>query len=486
MATPQTGTATVPAEATRRLTGSLGVGSIVFMVVAAASPLTVIGGAAPLGILLGNGAGYPSMYATAAVILLLFSVGLSAMSRVVPKPGAFFTYVGYGLGRKNGLGAAYLALLTYTTVQVAVYGYLGFSLNLALTNLGAPEIPWWAYSLAMIAFVGLLGYRHIDLSSKVLGVLLVAEIGIVLVLAAVVMATGGAEGLSAAPFTPDNMFSGAPGVGLMMAIAGFIGFEATAIFRDEAQDPEKTIPRATYAAVIVIGLFYTFAGWALVMAWGPSKVVDAAAADPGAMVVVTASNYLGTAGAVAVNFLLLTSLFACVLSFHNVISRYQHSMASAGTLPDTLANVHPQHLSPHKSSLVQTVTAGVLTALFAVLGMDPVLQVFTWLAGISTLAIVVLMAMTCLAVMVYFGRNRDLAGSAWKTRTAPVLALIGLVGACVLIVAYYPTLVGGGWGLSIALMATIPLAMAFGLVQGRYLERKNPDAYARISDAISG
>ncbi|NKX51951.1 amino acid transporter, partial [Arthrobacter deserti] len=143
------------------MTGRLGVGSIVFMVVAAASPLTVIGGAAPLGILLGNGAGYPSMYAIAAVILLLFSVGLGAMSRVVPRPGAFFTYVGYGLGRKNGLGAAYLALLTYTTVQVGVYGYLGFSLNLALTNLGAPEIPWWAYTLAMIAFVGLLGYRHI-------------------------------------------------------------------------------------------------------------------------------------------------------------------------------------------------------------------------------------------------------------------------------------------------------------------------------------
>ena len=114
----------VEASAKRSLTGSLGVTAIVFMVVAAASPLTVIGGAAPLGMLLGNGIGFPALYAISAVILLLFSVGLAAMTRHVPKPGAFFTYVGYGLGRSTGLASAWIAMLTYTTIQVSVYGYL--------------------------------------------------------------------------------------------------------------------------------------------------------------------------------------------------------------------------------------------------------------------------------------------------------------------------------------------------------------------------
>ena len=41
------------------LSGTLGVGSIVFMVVAAAAPLTVIAGTVPLGIAAGNGAGVP-------------------------------------------------------------------------------------------------------------------------------------------------------------------------------------------------------------------------------------------------------------------------------------------------------------------------------------------------------------------------------------------------------------------------------------------
>ena len=164
----------------RSLTGKLGTTSIVFMVVAAAAPLTVIGGAAPLGMLLGNGVGFPALYAISGVILLLFAVGLAAMTRVVPRPGAFFTYIGYGLGNRMGLSAAFLALLTYTTIQVSVYGYLGYILELTFTGLGAPSIPWWIWSLAMVAAVGVLGYRHIDVSSKVLGVLLLGEIGICL------------------------------------------------------------------------------------------------------------------------------------------------------------------------------------------------------------------------------------------------------------------------------------------------------------------
>ena len=487
------GPATDAGQPTRSLKGSLGVTAIVFMVVAAASPLTVVGGAAPLGILLGNGVGFPSMYVVSAVILLLFAVGLSAMTRHVPKPGAFFTFVGYGLGKPAGLASAFLALLTYTTIQVSVYGYIGYLLSVTFAGLGAPEIPWYVYSLASIAVVGLLGYRHIDLSSKVLGVLLVAEVGIVLVLAGAVIVTGGADGLSAEPFVPEQVFSGSPGVGLMFAIAAFIGFEATAIFRDEAKDPSRTIPRATYIAVIGIGLFYTLASWALVMAWGPDDVLAVAGEDPGAMILRTTLLYLGPVGELVINVLLITSMFACVLSFHNVITRYQHTMSNAGVLPGRLGGVHPKHLSPHTSSLVQSATAAILIVVFAVLGLDPVLQVFTWLAGVATLAIAILMAVTSLAVIVYFARTKQ-DRRLWNTVVAPGLGFIGLVGSAVVIVVYFPMLVGdvdaGGnpvFGtVSAVLLALIAVCPVVGLVQAAYLRRRRPAAYADVMDAIGG
>ncbi|WP_341210464.1 APC family permease [uncultured Microbacterium sp.] len=483
------GTADAPS---RTLRGSLGVTAIVFMVVAAASPLTVVGGAAPLGILIGNGAGFPSLYAISAVILLFFSVGLAAMTRHVPRPGAFFTYIGYGLGRPSGLAAAWTAMLTYTTIQVSVYGYIGYLLEITVVSLGGPDLAWWLYALAVVGLVGILGYRHIDLSSKVLGVLLVAEVAIVLALVAAVMIDGGPEGLSAAPFEPANVLSGSPGVGLMFAIAAFIGFEATAIFRDEARDPDRTIPRATYVAVIGIGVFYTLASWGLVMAWGPGGIMEAAA-DPGTLMLRTVAIYLGSVGEIIVNVLLLTSMFACVLSFHNVLTRYQHAMSSAGVLPDRLAGVHARHLSPHASSVAQTVTAAVLTAVFAVLNLDPLLQVFTWFAGGATLAIALLMAVTSIAVIVYFARNRA-DRRVWNTVVAPALGFVGLLASAVIIVVYFPIMVGDmdatgaptfgavTWSL-LALVAAFPV---FGYVQAAWIRRRRPAAYAKLTDAIAG
>ncbi|CAM5461838.1 APC family permease [Corynebacterium variabile] len=329
--------------------GSLTTASIVFMVIAAAAPLTVIGGALPIGMSIGNGPGYPAMYALGAVILILFSVGLTTMSRFIDEPGAFYSYVETAFGRRLGMGTAYLALLTYTAIQFAVYGFLGAQLSSLIAPL--VDIPWWVYSLAVAGVVGYLGYRNIELSSKALGILLIAEIAIVVLIDVFVTGKGGAEGLNADPFLPENMFSGSMGIGLMMAMAGFIGFEATTVFRSEAKDPDRTIPRATYISVAVIGIFYTVSGWAVVQAWGTDNVLAEATKDPDNMIANTAENYLGSWAGPVVDVLLLTSLFACVLSFHNVLTRYQHAISHKRGLPRALRAVHLTHRSPHMSSI---------------------------------------------------------------------------------------------------------------------------------------
>ena len=74
----------------RRLRGSLGVAAIVFIVVAAASPLGVIGGPVPLGIAFGNGAGFPFTYVIATVVLVLFAVGFTSATPFVKSAGAFY------------------------------------------------------------------------------------------------------------------------------------------------------------------------------------------------------------------------------------------------------------------------------------------------------------------------------------------------------------------------------------------------------------
>lgn len=442
--------------------GSLSTASIVFMVIAAAAPLTDIGGSLPIGMSIGNGPGYPAMYAVGAVILILFSVGLTTMSKFIAEPGAFYSYVETAFGRRMGMGTAYLALLTYTGIQFAVYGFLGAQ----LTTLFDPvvHIPWWIYSLVVAGVVGFLGYRNIELSSKALGILLIAEIAIVVLIDIVVVGKGGEEGLNVDPFLPDNMFSGSMGIGLMMAMAGFIGFEATTVFRSEAKDPDRTIPRATYIAVAVIGVLYTVSGWVIVQAWGTDNVLAEANSDPDNMIANTARNYLGQWSGPVVQVLLLTSLFACILSFHNVLTRYQHAISHKRGLPRAMRAVHLTHRSPHMSSFVQTATIVILTVVCALIGMDPVTEIFTWFAGLATFTIVILMLLVSVAVTVWFRAHPELRVTPWKRTIAPVLSFLGLGTALYFIVTNFTVLFGSptvAWVMAVCAPVVFGLGMVF-------------------------
>ena len=453
----------VRGDTPHRLAGTLGPGAIVFMVVAAAAPLTVIAGTVPLGIAAGNGGAYPASYFACTVVLLFFAVGFTAMAKHLPGAGAFYTYITHGLGRHAGLGSAFLALLSYTAVQGAVYGYIGAAINDFITTHGGPDTPWYVWALAVTCIVAVLGYRHIDLSGKVLGVLLVCEVGIVLVIdVAVIIQGGGDEGFSTAAFRPAEFFSGAPGIALIFAIAGYIGFEATAIFRDEARDPGRTIPRATYLGLLFIGGFYALSSWAMVSAWGDEGSVAMATANPEGMITETATRYVGVLAGDLVQVFLITSLFASVLSFHNVLSRYIFSLANSAALPAGCGRSHLKHASPYIASVVQTVSALVLIIASAVAGLDPVSEVFAWFAGVSSVGIVALMALTSVAVLVYFGRTK-VDRRVWNTMIAPSLGLAGLSGLLVMTVVNLPLLVGGSGRLAVLIGVLLVGTFASGI-----------------------
>lgn len=457
----------------QRLTGRLGPVAVVFMVVAAAAPLTVIGGNMPLAMGIGNGAGAPVGFVLAALVLLLFSIGFVAMTPHVPEAGAFFSYVTLGLGQRLGTGIAVVALIAYTAIQVGIYGYIGWAIADTVRFYGGPEVPWPLYSFVILAIVALLGYRHIDLSAKVLGVALALEIGIVLMLDAVIVAKPGPAGLTLESFRPDVFTDGTLGVAVLFALTGFIGFEATAVFRDEARDPERTIPRATYAAVLIIGGFYALTCWAFVVAIGPDQVVDTAnrTLDGEAnMLLDTTDAALGRIGRDVVNVLLLTSLFACVLSFHNVIARYQFVLSRRGLLPGRLGVVHPSHHSPAFSSIVQTLTAALIVLVLAAFGVDPLVGVFGSMAGVATVGMVLLMFTTSVAVLVYFARHRDAAaGRWWQTRIAPTLACLGLLVSLWLVLSNFTLVTGGSAALSTALAAVPFVGLLIGVALGRRL-----------------
>src|SRR3546814_17945832 len=57
------------------------------------------------------------------------------------------------------------------------------------TTMGGPDIAWWAWALLLVAMVGVLGYLKVDVSARVLSVLLGLELLIVAIWDAAVLSS---------------------------------------------------------------------------------------------------------------------------------------------------------------------------------------------------------------------------------------------------------------------------------------------------------
>lgn len=471
-----------PAESahTRKLTGTMSTFDIVFTVLAFNAPMSVFAGYLTVIIGYANGLGSPVTYLAAGVVVTVFAVGFTTMGKHLPNPGAFYAYVTAGLGRPLGLGAAFLALASYVFLYVSSFIYGGNSLNsLVKDTLNGPDIPWWVYNIVLIAIVGVLGYFRIELSAKILTVAMCLEVVIIVIYDAVVMGQGGAEGWTSAPFHLDNVFSGSIGLAALYGVGMFSGFEATAVFREEARDPEKTIPRATYITVAVVAGLYFITSFAIILGIGPSTAVEATAADPVGSIMGSVEHYLGRVTQDIAMVLLATSIFAALLAMHNITARYLFSMGRDHVLPRRLGSVHGSHGSPHIASFVTTAIAIVFLAGLLISGADGN-ALYAKLAGIALYALLMLLVLTSAAIPVYFWLRPGHGISAWKTIVAPVVAGLGFVGALVLATKNAAFMVGGSQSAATGLIVFFFALVVVGVGYATFLKKSNPATYSRI------
>ena len=463
---------------------AVGLPQIVFFVVAAAAPLTAMVGATPAAFSLGNGAGVPGSFVLAGVMYLIFSIGYAAMSRHISNAGAFYAYIANGLGRPLGVGGAFIAIVAYNAVQIAIYSMFGFFLNSGILQHYGIDIPWWVLALTCIAVVHFCGARHIEFSGRLLGMLMICEITIVMVLDLAIVAKGGGPGgFSARPFSPAAVFSPGLGTALVFVLGSYMGFEATAIFSEEARDPKRTIPRATYVAVLLIMAFYAFSAWAIVEAWGEDHIVAQATKDPANLWFAVSEHLLGKVATDTMNVLLVTSLFAAILSFHNTITRYFYAMGRESVLWKKLGHTCPVHHCPDVAGKVQTFIASAAIAGSALLHLDPFAIVFSWMSALATIGIIVVQILVAGSVIAFFARDHRDTGIVHRL-IAPLISLIAL-GACLVLVIRNLSVLSGSDSKLVALFPYLVLAIGVsGVWVALRLRRTDPGLYRDLGRAV--
>jgi len=437
--------------------------------------------------MLGNGAGIPAALLCCVAILLVFSVGYAALARHVVTAGGFYAFAARGLGGIAGGAAALIAVVAYNAMQVGLYGMFGAALRALLQQYAGVALPWYDYALLAVVSVAVLGYRQVDLSAKILGVLVVGEYLAVLILDAAILRRGGANGITLTSFTPAAAFSGSPAIAILFCFASFMGFEATTIYGEEARDPERTIPRATYLSVVLIGAFYAFSLWSLVIGAGAGQLVAhlKSLPDPTRFLFEMSDLYVGRWLSATMSVLFVTSVFAGLLAFHNASARYFYALGREGVLPAGLGRTHPRHSSPHAGSVLQTVIGAIVVVIFAATRADPILTLFSWMTNVGTLAVIALMALASAAVPAYFRRREQGPEGLIRTQLAPIIAGLALLGVLVLAIIHFDVLTGSPGLMSVALPAILPIAACLGAVRALHLRRTDPGRYRGLGLGMS-
>ena len=464
----------------------LGVPSVVFFGVAGAAPLTVIIGAiSAIYAIIGNTA-VPIVYLVVAAILSMFTVGFVAMSRHIVNSGAFYSYISHGLGRVIGVGAAFVALPAYSLMQIGLFGLFGSAASGILAGIGL-TVSWYTCALVAWLVVAVLGLLWVDLSGRVLAILLVAEITVVLLYDLVMVAHPAGGHISLSTLSPEPLFTPVVGSMLVLAIAGFVGFEATVVLSEEAKDPKRTIARATHWAVLLAGLLCGLSAWAMSVNTGPDRIVEVAQQHKTDLVFSLVAPHLPAVFVDLGYVLFMTSVFAALLAFHAAVARYQFALGREGVLPGAWGRTHPRTGAPLLGSITQSILALAVLTAYAVSGAEPLVFVFAWLTTIGGLGVLILMWAASAAVIAFFFRNRR-RENVWRARIAPFLAFL------LLTVVLAATIIGFGELLQVPgdspfqwLVPTLYAAVAaIGFVWALIMRAARPEAYAAIGRGADG
>ncbi len=230
-------------------------------------------------------------------------------------------------------------------------------------------------------------------------------------------------------------------------------------------------------------MFYAFVTWCIALYYGPSKIAAEATANTATLYLTAVQTLLGPTAGIVLNALLITSLFACALSFHNTINRYFFAIGREGLAWTGFAKTHDAHQSPYVAGMIQTLIVFVLIAFFALAGQDPYAVVFAWMGAFASIGILVLQIMVSLAVIGFFRPNNRGVGL-WHRLIAPVISGIGLA-ACLVLMISNISLVSGSESLIVEMFPLIvALIGVLGAVFAVWIRANRPLVYANLGRAF--
>ncbi len=351
----------------------------------------------------------PAVMLASFVPMFLIASAFFYLNRADPDCGTNFSWITRAIGPSAGWVGGWAVCTTGIIVvgslaQVAVY--YSFDL-LGLDYLRDSRLWETVFTIGVIGLMTLICVLGTELSAMVQRVMILAQVGALLLFAAVALikvAGGDAPAGSIDPelswFSPFAVDSASILVlGLLSGVFIYWGWESAVNLNEETEDSTTAPGLAAVVSTVVLLVTYVATTTAVVAFAGLDRVAEYED-DPGLFGAI-APDVLGNGLDWLVVLAIITSALSSTQTTILPGSRTALSMARQGAFPAMLGRVHPRFLTPH----VSTIVTGALSAVwFAILFNVSENFLFDSLTALS-LMIAFYYALTGIACTIYYRRE---------------------------------------------------------------------------------
>ncbi|RQW81587.1 MAG: amino acid permease [Methanothrix sp.] len=278
-------------------------------------------------------------FAISSLVALLTGLAYAELSSMFPRASAEYEYTAQAFSRFPAFVIGWLIIFSgvigAATVSLGFAGYFQ-----ALT--GAPILP---AALVLVALLAVLIFTGIKQSARfAIAFTLIEAAGLFFVIVVGIPHLGSVNYLEM-PFGLSGVFQASA-----LIFFAFIGFEDMVKLSEEAEDPEKNIPRGLILAISASIILYILVALCAtsVLGWQELSTSSAPFSD-------IAHAALGRNASLAISVMALFATTNTVLLMLLAASRIVFGMAESSSLPLILASVHPRTKTPWAAVVLVTI-----------------------------------------------------------------------------------------------------------------------------------
>ncbi len=463
-----------PAGGGAQLRGnSVGLAGVVGQSLSAMGLSGVIGTSVPI-IAITAGAGGWLSWGIASLLILPVALSMATLARRYSTSGGLYGLTTKALGPLAGLvtgalmvcligvaaGAGVLSFGVYFSQFLSLFDVEYSPWILGITSVACLAVTWW------LARIGAKPAAWVMFVTEI-----AATIAMLVVFVAVLLSHTGnwvdSRQLQLSGVSTTVIISA-----VVLAFAGFGGFESAAVYGKEARDPRRVIPIAMVLSSLIAGVVWMFSGYTLYLGFQYATVsLDKSPAPMGTLADVAGIGWYSYVVDLSLSFTIGASLIA-IFSW---VARFMYTMSSEGVAPAAWRRIHPRYQTPTIALTHAGLFWLVLVVGMTIISDNPLATFGDFLGDLSGYPLLLVYGLVAAGAAVH----------QWRLGKRASLGVVaGVLGVAGMVFVLYENFVPfPGWPTNLV------IALFLGVTAGTVityavLRRRRPDALAGIGSSV--